>query len=172
MSLSKKTHDSTIRIHHFAALWRGHGLKEFQTVHADSGPGNYHAVCPMTAEYEIVIYPGTHLLHETREAAKNDQYYVTPTVKTTLYLQVGQILVFHSNIGHCGGRAGRRKKEDKKQFIESDINIDWFNGKKSGKEVSDLAMHYGIENTLFHKTIYSDFESNVNELFRVHEENP
>ena len=47
-------------------------------------------------------------------------------------------------------------------FKESDIVISW-GGKNSKKEVTELTMHYGIENCLFSKSIASDYLSGLNE---------
>lgn len=172
-----KKEGSTIKPMHYAPLWRLAGIKEIQKVHGDSGPGNYHAVVPFTSDYEIIVHPGTHLLHESYDDAKEDKYYVTPTTATWLKLQLGELLLFHANIGHCGGRSSKKgKKANEKRFQEGNINIDWFGSTKKSEgtklEVTDLAMHYGLENCLFKKSIECDYRTNAIEQLRVGEETP
>ena len=70
------------------------------------------------------------------------------------------MLLFHVNIGHCGGRSSKKGKKGKeKRFKQKDIKIPW-GGTDIKMEVTDLAMHYGIENCLFSKSIVSDYLSN------------
>lgn len=170
-----KKEGSTIKPMHYAPLWRLNGIREIQKAHGDSGPGNYHAVVPFTSDYEIIVHPGTHLLHESYDDAKEDKYYVTPTTAKWLKLQLGELLLFHANIAHCGGRSSKKgKKANEKRFQESEINIDWFGSTKKSEgtklEVTDLAMHYGLENCLFKKSIECDYRTNAIEQLRVSEE--
>jgi hypothetical protein len=102
------------------------GIETIQKVHSDGGPGNYHAVVLFTCDYEIIVHPWTHLLHASYEDAKNDEYYVTPTMMKNLKLKPGDMLGFHANIGHCGGRSSKMgKNSNEKTFEEGDINISW-----------------------------------------------
>jgi hypothetical protein len=162
---------TTIKPMHFAVLWRMNGLSSIQKVHGDGGPGNYHAVVPFTCDYEINVHPGTHLLHATYADAKKDKYYTTPTTMKTLHLQPGNMLLFHANIGHCGGRSSKVKNAAEKTFDEGKIDFDWVGGNNK-MELTDLGMHYGIENCLFHKSIASDYLSGSIEQLRVGEITP
>ena len=167
-----KQNAPTIKPMHYAVLWRLAGISTIQKVHGDGGPGNYHAVVPFTSDYEIIVHPGTHLLHASYKEAKNDEYYVTPNTAKYLKLQIGEMLLFHANIGHCGGRSSKKVKNRKeKRFKQNDINISW-GGSDIKMDVTDLAMHYGIENCLFSKSIASDYLSNGIEQLRVREETP
>ena len=100
---------------HYAVLWRLTGIGTIQKVHGDGEPGNYHAVVPFTSNYEIIVHPGTHLLHASYKEAKNDEYYVTPNTAKYLKLQIGEMLLFHANIGHCGGRSSKKVKNRKEK---------------------------------------------------------
>ena len=153
---------STIELVDLACLWRNAFVTEPQRVHADTDAGHYHLVVPLSDRYEIEVFPRTHLFI-TRE--KGDENRVTRKEKQVLRLGKGQLLIFCSNLGHCGGRSSRIPADS---VFQKNIGIQWFTGKNSdSKQITDISIHAGLQNKLFDKTIQSDYEAGSIKLIKV-----
>ena len=158
-------HEQTIELVDFACLWRAEHVEEVQRVHADTDAGHYHLVMPLSSEdYEIETYQYTHL---TTMRSNQDDNIVTPSQKRVLHLKMGQILVFCSNLAHCGGRS-RYASENMKGIKEFITCVDWFTGKNnSEKQIADLSIHAGLQSKLFPQNIRSNYETGLPQFIRV-----
>ena len=162
-------HEKTLELLDFACLWRRTYIDMGQRPHADTDAGHYHIVMPMSSEpYEIEVWPYTHLTTSRchMEDKNNHGNIVASSNKVTLHLQVGQILIFCSNIIHCGGRS--RYPSKNLERIKKFININWFTGVNENEPIADLSIHAGLQNTLSKQNIRSNYTTGVAELIPVH----
>jgi hypothetical protein len=158
-----KNEKCTIQFVNLACLWRGEGITHFQRAHADSGPGHYHMVIPHSNNYKIVMYPGTHL-HVERDSPIGICS-VTAREAKRLELNVGDILVFCSNLVHHGSISSTQQIPP--LFPMETIDIQWFPKSKSDVIISDISIHADLENRLFRKSISSDFSAEAIEFIPV-----
>ena len=128
-----------------SVLYRGEGTDMDQLPHGDGEPGHHHGVLPATPGYKIHVYPGTHLLHKSFREAKNGLYKVNRRLRKTLTLEQGQVLIFHSSLGHAGASSNETNGKKYLEINQNSIDINWFCGANKGKRVTDLAMHFDIE---------------------------
>ena len=157
------TDQQTIELVDLACLWRCPQVEEVQRIHADTDAGHYHLVMPLSSEaYEIEVFESTHCF--TVRSKKPDDNVVMPSWKQVLHLKMGQILIFCSNLAHCGGRSRYASKnmEGIKQTI---AGVKWFTGEE--KPVADLSIHAGLQSKLSQQTIASNYETGKTEFIRV-----
>lgn len=154
--------EQTIEVVDFACLWRCEHIEEVQRIHADTDAGHYHLVMPLSKQpYEIEVYNSTHGF--TVRSAQPDDNVVMPSWKQVLHLERGQILIFCSNLAHCGGRSRYASKnmENIKQTIP---DVEWFT---DDKPVADLSIHAGLQNKLSPQTIASNYKTGKTQLIGV-----
>ena len=162
-----KGNDWTLGMSCACLLYRGEGMGFNQRVHADTEPGNYHGVFVATPDYEIHLFPGTHLLHKSRSEAKDNKYFVTVDEQKTLKLKVGDLLLFQSSLGHCGGRSNDRNTCIPLGFDQDSIDIKWFSEKNSKKRVTDMALHFDLQDKFCGDTPASSYSTGRVELMRL-----
>ena len=156
-------HEQTIELVDLACLWRCPHVEEVQRIHADTDAGHYHLVMPLSSEdYEIEVFESTHGF--TVRSKDSDYNVVMPSWKRVLHLKMGQILIFCSNLAHCGGRSRYASKnmEGIKQTIPG---VKWFTDEET--PVADLSIHGGLQNKLSQQTIASNYETGKTEFIRV-----
>ena len=157
-------HEKTLELLDFACLWRRTYIDMGQCPHADTDAGHYHIVMPMSSEpYEIEVWPYTHL---TTSRCHIEDNIVASSNKVTLHLRVGQILIFCSNLIHCGGRSRHPSKNLER--IKKNININWFTGANENEPIADLSIHASLQNTLTKQNIRSNYTTGAAEFIRVH----
>jgi len=157
-------HEKTLELLDFACLWRRTYIDMGQCPHADTDAGHYHLVMPMSSEpYEIEVWPYTHL---TTSRCHIEENIVTSSNKVTLHLRVGQILIFCSNLIHCGGRS--RYPSKNLERIKKNININWFTGANKNEPIADLSIHASLQNTLTKQNIKSNYTTGAAEFIRVY----
>ena len=130
----------TIKLEDIACLWRNDKVTKPQRTHADTDAGNYHLVLPLSEQYEIEMFPGTHLIIDRMKGGQ-DRNRVTRKEKKVLHLKRGQLLICCSNIAHCGGRSSGNPVSG---GFQSDIDIAWFTGKNKGAKITDISNHVGL----------------------------
>lgn len=163
LSHTSLKHEETLELVDFACLWRRTKIDMGQCAHADTDAGHLHIVMPLSSEpYEIEVWPYTHL---TTSRCSNDNI-VTSSNKITLHLRIGQILIFCSNLVHCGGRSRHPSKN--LETIKKTIKIDWFTGKNENEPIADLSIHASLQNTLNKQNIRSNYTTGAAEFIRVH----
>ena len=156
-------HEDTIELLGLACLWRRPNIDEGQCPHADTDAGHYHIVMPMSSEpYELEVFPYTHL---TTSRCNKEDNIVIRSEKVTLHLRKGQILIFCSNLAHCGGRS--RYPSKNMETIKQTIKLKWFTGKNEDQPVADLSIHAGLQSTLSKQNIASNYTANATEFIRV-----
>jgi hypothetical protein len=84
-----------------AALWRGNGLNVYQRLHANGESGQFNIVEPMTNGYVVRVWPQTHFLVKSRELSGGRKLLSLAGGGMDINLNVGEKLVFHSNLVHC-----------------------------------------------------------------------
>lgn len=157
-------HEDTIELLGLACLWRRPFIDEGQCPHADTDAGHYHLVMPLSSEdYEIEVFEYTHLT--TLRCNKEDNI-VLRSEKVTLHLQKGQILIFCSNLAHCGGRS-RYPSKNMETIKQTIPGVKWFTGKNEDQPVADLSIHAGLQSTLSKQNISSNYTANATEFIRV-----
>ena len=109
------------------------------------------------------MFPGTHLVID-RKKGEQDRNRVTHKEKKVLHLKRGQLIIFCLNVAHCGGRSSGNPVSG---GFQSDIDIVWFTGKNKGAKITDISIHVGLQNKLFHKSIQSDYDSSVIKLIKA-----
>ena len=133
-----------------AALWRGLGLVTYQAPHADAHAGLFNMIEALTNYYAIKVWRWSHFLPFWD---KNNR----PTVHgsgTIVTINMGQILVFHSNLVHCGGMSCQiddnfLKVRDSLMRMDK-VNteqIKWFGSGKDAKEctIADMSLHHTVD---------------------------
>ena len=133
-----------------SALWRGHGLKEFQPPHRDGDVASFNVVEVLTNKYGIKIWKGSHLL----PFWKRENPPLVTGYGTNVNVNMWEIIIFHSTLIHCGGMSCQDKENfvvRQKQFErinKTQLNaIKWFDlGKNSDKiAITDMSVHYTVE---------------------------
>ena len=126
------------------------GTKLDQLPHGDGEgePGHHHGVLPATPGYNIHVYPGTHLLQKSLRDAKNGLCKVNRSQQKTLSLGVGDLLVFHSSLGHAGAKLNDTNAKKSLEIRQNLIDITWFSGANEGTRVTDLAIHFDVEDKI------------------------
>ena len=152
-----------------AALWRGLGLQHYQSPHADAHAGAFNIIETLTNNYGIKVWAGSHFLPFWD---KNKR----PTVHgigSNIYINVGQIIVFHSNLIHCGGMSCQipdnfsKVKANliklNKEYAES---IKWFGKGDAAQKctVTDMSLHYTVD-TAIGQMSEGDFDTGAIEIF-------
>jgi hypothetical protein len=94
----------TVIVSESAALWRGNGLDIYQRSHADGESGQFNIVEPLTNGYVVRVWPCSHFLVKSRLSSIDTNLRLAGGDEDVL-LNVGERLVFHSNLVHCGGPA-------------------------------------------------------------------
>ncbi len=94
----------TVIVLESAALWRGSRLDVFQRAHADGESGQFNIVEPLTNGYVVRVWPHSHFLVKSRLSSTAPHLHQAGGEKDVT-LKVGERLVFHSNLVHCGGPA-------------------------------------------------------------------
>jgi hypothetical protein len=87
-----------------AALWRGSELDIYQRLHADGESGQFSIVEPLTNGYVVGVWPCSHFLVKLRLTSTDTHLHLAGGEEDVL-LNMGERLVFHSNLIHCGGPA-------------------------------------------------------------------
>ena len=153
-----------------AILFRGHGARGVQRVHGhgDGAPGHHHGVLPATSGYKIDVYPGTHLVHKSFAEARADKHMVNSNQKEELRLKRGDLLLFHSSMAHAGASLNRKNMKVKMDFLE-DVSVDWFPPDKRAQKITDMALHFDIEDATLGKTFASESETGRLAQLRIHE---
>jgi len=147
--LKAKLQDNIFSVKGECALWRLHGLNEHQCPHVDAKHGSYNVVVPYTPNYKIRVWKGSHHL-----PLKNDEkkQHICGRGGETVTANVGEIILFHSNVIHCGG-ASCNKKSNTMRLFKSPRHkpllkkIKWIGGKHAvTKEcITDVSMHFTID---------------------------
>lgn len=164
-----KEEKSTTQLVNPACLWRGQGIENYQRTHADSDPGHYHMVIPLTMNYEIVMCPGTHWHVERKRSNSTDAYIFSVTASEAQWLKLnfGDILMFCSNTVHHGSTSSSSWQENHMLSypFKDQIHINWFPGSKKDAMISNIAiLHAGLENWMIHKSISSPLDSFLSNL--------
>lgn len=152
-----------------AVLWRAYGLDCYQSPHADAHAGSFNIIEVLTNYYEIKVWGGSHLLPFWDRTN-------APTVHgigTNPIIMAGQIMVFHSNLVHCGGRSCQRINnfstvEDKLRAInkERTNQIQWFGTGDAARNftVTDMSLHYTVDSSLGQMS-EGDYDTGAIEIF-------
>jgi len=153
-----------------AALWRALGLGNYQSPHADAHAGSFNMIEALTNHYAIKVWRWSHFLpfwdRNNRPTVHGSGKVVT--------INSGQILVFHSNLIHCGGMSCQKDNNFTKvrdSLIRMDkVNtekINWFgSGTSSVKEcvITDMSLHYTVD-ALSGQMSEGDFSAGKIEIF-------
>lgn len=154
-----------------AVLYRAYGLENHQSAHADAHAGAFNIIEVLTNHYEIKVWKGSHLLPFW------DNKHNTPTVHgigTNPIIMAGQIMVFHSNLVHCGGRSCQRINnfstvEAKLRAINNERTnqIKWFGTGDAARNftLTDMSLHYTVDSTLGQMS-EGDYSTGAVEIFR------
>ncbi len=94
----------TVIVSESAALWKGSGLDIYQRLHADGESGQFNIVEPLTNGYIVRVWPRSHFLVKSRLTPTDTHLHLAGGEEDVL-LNVGERLVFHSNLVHCSGPA-------------------------------------------------------------------
>ena len=143
-NLETKLRVNTVNISGECALLRECGLDECQGPHTDTIHGSYNAVVPFTQEYTLQVWEGSH--HLPQWTMKTDRPKICSCSGKTLTANVGQIIIFHSNLIHCGGASCNKIA---RSLVKSPSNV----SKKLLKDifktgeflVTDVSVHFTID---------------------------
>ncbi len=94
----------TVIVSKSAALWRGSGLDIYQRSHADGESRQFNIVKPLTNKYVVGGWPRSRFLVKSRLSSTDTHLHLAGGEEDVI-LKVGERLVFHSNLVHCGGPA-------------------------------------------------------------------
>ena len=61
----------TINLEDIACLWRNDKVTEPQMTHADTDAGNYRLVLPLSEQYKMEMFPGTHLIIDRKKGEQD-----------------------------------------------------------------------------------------------------
>jgi hypothetical protein len=145
----------TVIVSESAALWRGSGLDIYQRSHADGESGQFNVVEPLTNRYMVRVWPCSHFLVQLR-LSSTDTYLRLAGGEEDVILKVGERLVFHSNLVHCGGPARFQTAMDVPvgaiaAFLHSKLprGFTWFSQKRPlpDAKLTDLSIHYVLDST-------------------------
>ena len=143
-NLETKLRDNTVNISGECALLREIGLNEYQGPHTDTVHGSYNAVVPFTQEYTLQVWEGSH--HLPQWTKQNEQPLICSCGGKTLTANVGQIIIFHSNLIHCGGASCNiiaRSLVKSPSNVSKKLLKDIF---KTGEfRVTDVSVHFTID---------------------------
>ena len=92
---------------------------------------------------------------------------MTVDEQKTLKLKVGDLLLFQSSLGHCGGRSNDRNTCIPLGFDQDSIDIKWFSEKNSKKRVTDMALHFDLQDKFCGDTPASSYSTGRVELMRL-----
>ena len=149
-------------------------LDNYQSPHADAHAGSFNVVEALTNHYSVKVWRRSHFLPFWD---KDNKPRVHGSGKIIRF-DIGQILVFHSNLIHCGGMSCKRVNNFSKvrmglTTMEADIEqIKWFGSGKPVQEftITDMSLHYTVD-ALSGQMSEGDFATGAIEIFLPYWEN-
>ncbi|KAK1733501.1 hypothetical protein QTG54_015789 [Skeletonema marinoi] len=159
-------------------LYRGLGLQASQYPHADAHHGAYNLIEAMTNDYSIKVWPKSHMLDPAwLDEIKTKRKHVCNRLGSAIKVNRGQVIIFHSNLIHCGIHSSGKQTNFsnlKRRFEimedESKAQIEWFGvGKrKTDMHLTDLSVHMTIDCKIGRLSV-SDYECDAVEVFNAWE---
>lgn len=157
-------------------LYRGLGLQESQNPHADAHHGAYNLIEVMTNHYSIKVWPKSHLLDPVWiDETKTKRKLVCSRLGKTIKVNTGQVIIFHSNLIHCGicscgkpANFSNLKRRFEMMDDGSNKPIEWFGGGKTDMILTDLSVHMTIDCKIGRLSV-GDYESNATRVFEARE---
>ncbi len=158
-----------------AALWRGSGLDIYQRSHADGESGQFNIVEPLTNGYVVRVWPRSHFLVTSRLTSADTHLRLAGREEDVL-LNVGERLVFHSNLVHCGGPARFQTTKDVPMsataaFLHSELppNFTWFKQQRrlSNITLTDMSIHYVLDSTGVGTLTHASHSSGFSEVITI-----
>ena len=165
----------TVIVSESAALWRGSGLDIYQRSHADGESGQFNIVEPLTNGYVVRVWPRSHFLVKSR-LTSTDTHLRLAGGEEDVLLNVGERLVFHSNLVHCGGPARFQTTKDVPMsataaFLHSELpnGFTWFKQQRRHFNVTltDLSIHYVLDSTGVGTLTHASHTSGFSEVITI-----
>jgi len=155
-------------------LYRGLGLQESQNPHADAHHGAYNLIEVMTNHYSIKVWPKSHFLDPVWiDETKTNPKLVCSRQAKTIEVHNGQVLIFHSNLIHCGihscgkpANFSNLKRRFEMMDDGSNKPIEWFGVGKTDMILTDLSVHMTIDCKIGRLSV-GDYESNATRVFEA-----
>jgi len=165
----------TVIVSESAALWMGSGLDNYQRSHADGESGQFNVVEPLTNGYVVRVWPCSHFSVKSRLTSTDTHLRLAGGEKDVL-LNVGERLVFHSNLVHCGGPARFQTATDVTMsatapFLHSELpqGFTWFNQQRrfSNVTLTDLSIHSVLDSTVVGTLTHASHSSCFSEVITI-----
>jgi hypothetical protein len=163
----------TVIVSESAALWRGSGLDIYQRSHADGESGQFNIVEPLTNGYLVRVWPRSHFLVKSRLSSTDT---CLAGGEEDVILKVGERLVFHSNLVHCGGPARFQTGMDLPvdaiaAFLHNELprGFTWFSQKRRlpNAKLTDLSIHYVLDSTGVGTLTHASHSSGYSEVITI-----
>ncbi len=147
----------------------------YQRSHADGESGQFNIVEPLTNGYVVRVWPRSHFLVKSR-LSSTDTYLPLAGGEEDVILKVGERLVFHSNLVHCGGPARFQTATDVPvgaiaAFLHSELpkGFTWFKQQRQLLDIKlkDLGIHYVLDSTDVSTLTHTSHSSGYYEVITI-----